>query len=218
MAAVTSADRDRRAARGYGIGFAVLFTVALTALLGDLVGAFADSAESFRLYFDSSADRLRHAAGAYLLAASGLAFVAFAVRTTGAAGDPADGTSDARIARLAAAVFAALVGVAAAALATVSMSIGFGQIFGDPGIREAQELLPQLGYVLLMVPAALSAGYAIWLLARVGARAAALPGWVIIAGYVVAVAQLLSYYSLPLFLVPLWVLAASSTLRAGRTR
>src|SRR5688500_2460440 len=56
-------DGDTRAARRLGIGFAILFTAASTALLGDLVGAFADSASSFA-YFDSSAERLRHAAGA----------------------------------------------------------------------------------------------------------------------------------------------------------
>ena len=117
----------------------MLFTVAMTALLGELFGAFADSAESFTPYFDSSAQRIRHAVGAYLLAASGMAFLAFAVTSTASAGGVRDHlTTEVRLARLAAAVFAALVGVAAAALATVSLSVGFGQITGDPGIREGQ--------------------------------------------------------------------------------
>jgi hypothetical protein len=40
-------ERDDRAVRLLGIGFAVLFTVASTALLGELVGAFADAPASF---------------------------------------------------------------------------------------------------------------------------------------------------------------------------
>ncbi len=211
--AVSVGDRRVCPARLYGIGFVVLFTVALTALLGELFGAFADSAESFTPYFDSSAQRIRHGLGAYLLAASGIAFLAFAVTSTASAGGVLDLASEVRIARLAAAVFAAVVGIAAAALATVSLSVGFGQITGDPGIRDGQELLPQLGYVLIVVPGALSAALTIWLIARVGARTAALPRWVTIGGYIAAAALLLSFYTLPLLLLPLWVVAASIGLR-----
>ncbi len=63
------------------------------------------------------------------------------------------------------------------------------------------------------MPGALSAGLTIWLIARVGARTAALPRWVAIGGYVAAAAQLLSFYTLPLLLLPLWVAAASIGLR-----
>jgi hypothetical protein len=100
----------------------------------------------------------------------------------------------------------------------VSLSIAFGRIVGDPGIREAQEILPQLGYVILMVPAALFAACSIWLMARVASRSAALPPWVSAVGYVAAAAQLFSFYTLPLLLLPLWVLTASLTLKTPRSR
>lgn len=196
-----------------GVGFAVLFTVALTAMLGDLVGAFADSSTTFAPYFDSSVERLRHALGAYLLTGSGLAFVAFVAHATRFFETSEPRTDDGRAACLASAVFAAQVGLAAAAFATVSLSVGFGQITGDPGILEVRELLPQLGYVILFVPAALSAGLAVFLLARGASRTAQLPRWLIAAGYVAASAQLLSLYTLPLLLLPLWVVGASVTLR-----
>jgi hypothetical protein len=212
---VAAAESHVRAARVWGIAFAVLFSVALTALLGELVGAFADSAASFTPYFDSSAERLRHAVGAYALAASGLCFLGFAVTSTAGAVGERDLSAGVQTARLSAGVFAALVGVAAAAMATVSLSVGFGRITGDPGIRDGQELLPQLGYVLITVPAALSAAVAIWLLARLGERTGALPRWGTTSGYVVGAAQLLSFYTLPLLLLPLWVLAASFGVRAA---
>jgi hypothetical protein len=45
---MTHNDRDDdRAVRLLGIGFALLFTVSSTALLGELAGAFADAAASF---------------------------------------------------------------------------------------------------------------------------------------------------------------------------
>ncbi len=209
---MTRTHPDTGTVRLLGLSFAVMFMVALTAMLGDLVGAFADSSTTFAPYFDSSVERLRHALGAYLLAGSGLTFVAFAVRATRFF-DTSEPRTDGRAACLAAAVFAAQLGLAAAAFATVSLSVGFGQITGDPGILEAQELLPQLGYVVLFVPAALSAGLAVFLLARGASRTAQLPRWLIAAGYVAASAQLLSFYTLPLFLLPLWVVGASITLR-----
>jgi hypothetical protein len=213
MRAVALASPHLRAARLNGVIFVALFTLALTAMLGDLVGAFADSAESFTAYFDTSAGRLRHALGAYLLVASGLAFLGFAVHASAGFVDVPEAKADVRMVGLVAAVFVALVGLAAAALATVSLSVGFGQIFGDPGIQDGQELLPQLGYVILAVPAALSAAFAIWLLARLGSRTARWPRGVTTAGYVVALLQLLSFYTLPMLLLPLWVVAASISFR-----
>lgn len=203
-------EAGTRAPRLWGTVFSVLFTIALTALLGELIGAFADSAASFT-YFDSSAERIRHALGAYFLAASGLVFIGFTVRATGP--EAANARTDLITARLAATAFAAQAGLAAAALATVSLSVGFGQITGDPGIRTGEELLPQLGYVVLFVPGALSAGLAVLMIARVAARTSQLPRWVIGAGYPVAVVQLFSFYTLPLLLIPLWVLGAAISLR-----
>lgn len=210
---MAASDRSVRAARIFGVAFAVLFSLALTALLGELYGAFADGAESFAPYFDSSAERFRHAVGAYALAASGIGFLGFAVTSTAGAVRVPDVSSEVQTARLTAAVFAASVGIAGAALATVSLSVGFGQITGDPGIRDGQELLPQLGYVIIVVPSAISAALAIWLIARVGARTAVLPRWAATSGYIAAAAQLVSFYTLPLVLLPLWVAVASLALR-----
>jgi hypothetical protein len=69
------------------VSFVALFTLSLTALLGQLIGAFAYSAVAVTQYFDTTLERLQHGLGAYLLAASGLAFLGFAVRAT--AGDRA---------------------------------------------------------------------------------------------------------------------------------
>jgi len=204
---------DTRLAAGFGIGFVVLFTVGLTALLGDLVGGFADAASSFNSYFDDASERRRQALGGYFLAGSGIAFLGFVVS---AARADDDNRTVAQAACLSAAVFAAVVGVSAGAFATVAVSIGFGEITGDPGIQEGWDILPSLGYVLLAVPAALSGAVAISLLALDTARASRLPGWITAAAYPVALAQLLSIFTLPLALLPLWVLAASLSLARRR--
>lgn len=210
-------EREVWGARRLGLGFVALFIVALTVLLGDVLGLFADPAADFPAHFDTAAERLRHAMGGYALTAAGLAFVGFALRVTNAGTNAAESSFDVQGARLTAAAFASLTGLAAAALTTVSLSIAFGQIVGDPGIRRGQEILPQLGYVVLTVPAALSAATSIWFLARVGSRTGVWPRWVSITGYVAAVAQLVSFYTLPLLLLPVWVLAASVVLRAPQS-
>jgi hypothetical protein len=211
---VSPTDRGIGVTRSFGLSFVALFMLAVTVLLGDVLGLFADPAEAFPAHFDTPSERVRHALGAYALTTGGLAFMGFALKMT-AANEP---HFQAQGARLTAAIFAGLTGLAAAALATVPMSIAFGQIVGDPGIRDAQEILPQLGYVILMVPAAIAAACSIWLMTRVAARTAALPPWVSVVGYVAAVGQLFSFYTLPLLLVPLWVLVASVTLKAAPHR
>lgn len=210
---MTLANRHLRAARLYGVSFVALFTLALTVLLGQLFGAFADSAESFTPYFDTTLERLQHGLGAYLLSRRVSPSWASPCAQPLASSRLPPANTEVQMASFVAAVFASLVGVAAAALATVSLSIGFSQITGDPGIRDGEELLPLLGYVVLAVPAAVSAAFSIWLLARLGSQTAKWPRWVTTAGYVVAVLQLFSFYSLPLFLLPLWVLAASISFR-----
>ena len=114
--------------RAAGVAFAVSFTLAVTVGLGDLLGAFADAGDSFPAYFDDRPERLRHAAAAYLLAGSGLAFAIF---TAGfrALGRDAGGVRGA-LALVTSGTFAALLGLAAAALSTVSMSVGFGNDHG----------------------------------------------------------------------------------------
>ena len=102
--------------------------MALTALLGQLFGAFADSAESFAPYFDTTRERLQHGLGAYLLVASGLAFLGFAVRATAGLVEASAAKTEVQMGKLRSRCLPSLVGVAAAALATVSLSIGFGQI------------------------------------------------------------------------------------------
>ncbi len=181
------------------------FALAVTVGLGDLLGAFADAAESFRSYFDDRLERLRHAAGAYLLARLGLAFVLFAAGFR-ALGRNIDSSVRSVLALVTSGVFAALGGLAAAALSTVSMSVGFGTITGDPGIREAQHLLPQLGYVVLAVPGALAGGLTVWFgfATRTAPSPVGLRAWGI-----VAVIQLLAFYTLPIILLLLWTLAAA---------
>jgi len=111
------------AARAAGVAFAMSFTLAVTVGLGDLLGAFADAGNSFPAYFDHRPERLRHAAGAYLLAGSGLVFAIFIAQSLAldrGAGPAGRGVS----ALVASGTFAALLGLAAAALSTVSRASG----------------------------------------------------------------------------------------------
>jgi hypothetical protein len=138
---VALTERDVWCARRLGLGFVALFIVALTVLLGDVLGLFADPAANFPAHFDTAAERLRHAVGGYALTAVALAFVGFALRVTNAGTNAPEPSFDVQGARLTAAACASLTGLAAAALTTVSLSIAFGQIIGDPaasaGVRRS---------------------------------------------------------------------------------
>jgi hypothetical protein len=65
----------------------------------------------------------------------------------------------------------------------------------------------------------LAAGLFIGLASYLARRNGTLPGWLTIAGYVVAVLQLAAFFFFPFVLVPLWVLIAAITLlrRQGHT-
>jgi hypothetical protein len=70
----------------------------------------------------------------------------------------------------------------------------------------------------LLVAGALSAGLFIGIAAYEARKSGILPGWLTVAGYVVAVLQLAGALFLPFALFPLWVLIASIVLvrRGGK--
>jgi hypothetical protein len=185
--------------------FVVLFVAAFVVSLGSLAGSFADADQVFVDRYANEAVQLRDTAGALLLLLAGMAFAWFAqaistITHRHSAGVLISGCS-------------AAVGMFVAALvwATVPMSLWFGSIFGDPGLEVGTAVLPQMGYVALMVGGLLPAGIFI---ALVGHQRLLLPRWLSIASYpaavLVAVAAVLF---MPLFIFVAWVIAVAVSLR-----
>ena len=104
-------------------------------------------------------------------------------------------------------VFAALGMVANLVLAAIAGAKVFASAPVPPGAFAQQ--FNSLGSGILVVPGALAAGVFVAMASYLCRREGVLPGWLTIAGYVVAVLQLAAVVFIPLLLVPLWVLVVS---------
>ena len=130
--------------------FALLFAIGL-ATLGDLLGSFADSDRTFATHFSDGANRTRDIVGSLCLVLAGFAMVWFAITVVGT-------RHDRRTPIIATASLAAgAMILAGLALVTVPLSISFGDLYDDPGLGVGQAVLPQFGYVALVIGAMLPA-------------------------------------------------------------
>jgi hypothetical protein len=105
--------------------------------------------------------------------------------------------------------------------ALVRAAIPGGNVFGDTPVPAGADLARQfdnIGFGVLLVAGALSAGAFVATASYLARRDAILPGWLTVAGYVVAVLQLVGGFFFPFALFPLWVLVASIVLLRRESR
>jgi hypothetical protein len=98
--------------------------------------------------------------------------------------------------------------------ALVRAAIAGGKQFGDSPVPagDFSRLFDQIGFGVLLVAGALTAGAFVATASYLARRDAILPGWLTMAGYVVAVLQLAAGLFFPFILFPLWVLVVSIVL------
>src|SRR5207244_10562633 len=98
--------------------------------------------------------------------------------------------------------------------ALVRASIPGAKQFGDTPLPTGDfaRQFDQIGFALLLVAGALSAGAFTAAASFFARQHALLPGWLTMAGYVVAVLQLAGAFFLPFALFPMWVLVSSIVL------
>ena len=126
-------------------------------LVGDQAGAFADSERAYAELFADTSHRIQDLTGSVLLIVSGIAFGVF-VQFLAPAPDPgAWRYAWTVVVGVSGLLAAAAILIAGAAFATVPASLVVGDFFDDPGIVTAQNLLPSLGYVMLVVGAVIPA-------------------------------------------------------------
>src|SRR5687767_7519604 len=176
-------------------------------MLGDLLGSFADSDRAFADHFADGGTRARDIVGSLLLVLAGFALVWFAVAMSAAREDL--GAPLIVTASLAAGAMI----VAGLALATVPLSISFGDLTDDPGLGAGQAVLPQFGYVALTFGAMLPAAAFVIVIARTPGL---LARWLRVAGYAVAALLLLAVMVMPMILLVIWIAAVSVTLARSR--
>ena len=185
--------------------FAVSFFVGLF-LVGDQAGAFADSDRAYAELFADTSHRVQDLTGSVLLVVSAIAFGVF-VQFMAPALDPgASRYAWTVVVRVSGLLAAAAILVAGGAFATVPASLVIGDFFDDPGIVTAQNLLPSLGYLMLVGGAMIPA-----VVVMVGStRLGLFSQWFVWVTPVVAVALIVTAPMVAtMALLPIWVAVAA---------
>ena len=193
-----------------GFAFVALF-VAAVIVSGGQLGSAGDPDRQFVSYFNNASNRARDIAGAYVLAAAGLAFAVFLAHMYAALRERSAQRALPLVALGAGLVFVALLLAAAAALSAVSTSMAYADLFGEEWHEfdaDVLRLATQLGFMLLVFAmwAAAACIAAISLAAR---TAGIFPAWLVAFGLIAAFALLFSFFFLPAGALPIWVIAAS---------
>jgi hypothetical protein len=189
---------------------AILFAVlglGGVALLWPVLASFPGTDQSYLAAPRGTAGPWPQLIGGLALAGSGVAIAVVVTRLTRVAQSVAGGDYGA-VARAAATACAAIIGVAAAALAEPAV---VRLLSGPPGTDPA--LLPRLGFVLLTLPAMVSAAvavfgtaFAVWRAGRIGTVLAVL-------GFATAIFLLAGILVVPVVLLLAWLLAAAFAIR-----
>jgi len=202
-----TSDRASRWGAIAGIAFVVLYVVRFV--------AFLDTPESdapvreWTQYFEDSGHRTQSVLGGYTQLLAGLGFLCFlwALRNRLRW---AEGSSEglSTLAWGSGLVFVGLVFASAAAMMTVAAGVEFGDTPVPNG--EFARQMEGLGFGLLLLFGMFAVGVCIAAASGSARRTGALPRWLVIAGFVVAViVAVLGVIFVPQILLLLWVLAVS---------
>jgi len=198
-------ETTRRGASIAGWVFAVSFLVGLV-LIGDQAGAFADSDRAYAELFADASHRIQDLTGSVLLIVSAIAFGVFAQFMAPAQEPGAPGYPWTVAVRVSGMLVAAAILMAGGAFATVPASLVIGDVFDDPGIVTAQNVLPSFGYVMLVAGAVIPA--VVVMVASTGLGL--FSKWFVWVTPVIAVLLIVTAPAVStLALLPIWVAAAA---------
>jgi hypothetical protein len=200
-----------RAAAASGISFSVLFIAGLLPL-GELLGSFADSDQTFEAYFADSANRAGNIVGGILLVAAALVFLWFIQHLRQRL--QSDTTRPPTLPNFVYSTgqtFVTLLLVGTAALVTVPVTLAFATLFDDQPFTTGQAVLPQLGTVIVAFFANWTAAAMVLTATIAARRTGSFPRWLRGLGYAVPTFMVLFTLTIGLsFLaLALWTLAVS---------
>jgi hypothetical protein len=200
-----TAEPSGRLALIAGWVFAATFFVGLI-LVGDQAGAFADSDRAYAELFGDVSHRLEDLTGSALLIVAAIAFGVFTHLVAPALGPDADRYVWTVVVRVSGLLAAGSILAAGAAFATVPASLVIGDFFDDPGIVTSQNILPSLGYILLVLGAMIPAAVVMVGSTRLGL----FPRWFVWVTLVVAVVLIVTGPMVSaMALLPIWVAGAA---------
>ena len=215
--AATSVGSTRSGMRAGGVAaivFAVLFVVGFL-FVSDTPEGDESNLKWLRYYADSD-NRRMIIIGAIVMALAAVAFLLFLGVLRERLRNAAPGAEWVGTTAFASGLlFVAMLAVAALGTASVSASIEFGDA---PVVRDADVLrtVESLGIGALVLFGAAAAGVLIIMTSIAGGRAALLPRWLVVTGYIVGVIVLLGgLFFIPLALFVLWMLVVGIVMLRG---
>jgi hypothetical protein len=215
--AATSVGSTRTGLRAGGIAaivFAVLFVVGIL-FVSDTPDGDESNLKWIRYYADSD-NRRMIIIGAIVLALAAVAFLIFLGVLRERLRNAAPGAEWVGTTAFASGLlFVAMLAVATLGTASVSASVEFGD---SPVVRDADVLrtFESLGVGALVLFGAAAAGLLIITSSLAGGRAALLPRWLVVAGYIAGVIVLLGgLLFIPLVLFVLWMLVVGIVMLRG---
>lgn len=185
---------------------------------GEQLGSVGDPDQQFVSYFSDTSNRVRDIAGAYVLAAAGLAFVVFLAHMYATLREHAVGRALPLTALGAGLIFVALLLAAAAALSAVPTSLALAAMFDEERHEfgpDVSRLATQFGFMLLVF-AMWAAAACIAAISLAGRATGSFPGWLVGFGFVAAFLLLFSFFFMPAAALPIWVLVVSLVLSRRR--
>lgn len=193
-----------------GILFAALSVAGLVLLFNLPFGGHGRSDETVRSFYEDAGNRTRVVIAAYALAFAGLAFIVFLTDLYGMLRSVEAPPGRLSLAVLAAGIaFVALLFAGAAALGAVASGMSLGGEPGTLGDTGVARFLAAFGLVLLLLYGGLAAAFMVSAVSLLGRKAKALPGWLVWGGFAVALVLLAGAAFMPIFVLPLWVVAVS---------
>jgi hypothetical protein len=204
----TVADRAPRWTMLAGIAFAVTFVVGM--ILGRDTPDYDESDAAWTEWFDDGGHRAQQIVSLFLLTIAALAFVVFIVGLVRVVRSQALAVhSAAQVAGGAGLILAASIAFGGVAINQMSAAIEFGDL--PLPSAELLRTAEQLGFGLLLVSGGLFAALTVASVSVAARRTAALPQWLVTAGFVCAVILLFGVLFIPMAVLPLWALAVSIT-------
>ena len=184
-----------------GTTFAVSFIAATLVL--DVAG-HDDSEQALNDFYNGSGGRMQVIVGSYLLVLSGLSFLAF-VPLLSRLSKRTDSLLS-TVAISSAAVASAL--LLASAAAHSPSYVAYAELFDEPDSELSRGVIPHIA-LSLQIFAMIAAGASVFAVCLMARESGGLPAWVVWTGFAAAALALLGMFYMPMFVLPLWALAAS---------
>jgi hypothetical protein len=191
-----------------GLAFVILFVVGFA--VGGATPAYDAPDQEWTDWFDDSGNRSLYLVGIFLIVLASLALLSFAVLISTLLRDRgSDRGTWAPLALASGTAAAIFIILAALITGAIASALTLAPDFDQVPSADVLKAIEQVGFGILLVGGGWTAAMFVATVSAAARGTGVLPGWLVTTGFVVAALLLLSFFFLPFFLFPLWMLVVS---------